>query len=161
AEVAAIAEARWGRRHPTLATILNNTGTVLADAGRLDEAAASFERAAEIREQVLGPHHVQLASTLVNLANTRHARGHTEEAVPLYRRAIAIWTARLGPEHAVIAEGWRNLAIALEELGRLDEALFARDQALDVARPYWPDDDIRVALHVCGRAVVLARLARD
>jgi tetratricopeptide (TPR) repeat protein len=151
---------RWGPDHPVAATLANNTGAVLADAGRIDEAVPYFERGLRIREATLGPRHLAVAGSVNNLANALHARGRDEEAVPLYERAVAIWHEHLGPDHVVLAGGWRNVAVTLDALERHEDALVARDRALDIARRHFGDDDPRQAMDVCGRADTLSQLHR-
>jgi tetratricopeptide (TPR) repeat protein/predicted Ser/Thr protein kinase len=151
---------RWGPDHPLSATLANNRGAVLADAGRLEEAIPHFERGLRIREATLGPRHLVVAGSLNNLANVLHARGRDAEAVAMYERALSLWQEQLGPEHVVLAGGWRNVAISLGGLGRHADALVARDRALEIARRHFADDDPRQAVDVCGRAETLVALHR-
>jgi tetratricopeptide (TPR) repeat protein len=129
----------------------NSLGTVLLDAGEIDQAVKAFMRALHLR-----PRYPEAAFNLANtLARTGNAEdaanfyravrafdpsnadaasnlgvmlgqlGRPEEAVESYRQAI-----RIRPDHA---DAHDNLGKALQSLGRHDEALQCFDQALSFA----------------------------
>jgi tetratricopeptide (TPR) repeat protein len=60
---------------------------VLEAEGRLDEAAALYERALSLKRTVHGPNHADVAATLHNLAVLRERMGHAEEAGALWAEA--------------------------------------------------------------------------
>jgi Flp pilus assembly protein TadD len=99
-------ETRVLQRYPDDPDALAGLGVALARAGRLDEAVASFSRAAAI-----DPNN---ADTRVNLCAALQRLGRFDEAVREGRAAV-----RLRPQQA---DAHTNLAAALEALGRSEES---------------------------------------
>lgn len=60
---------------------------VLEAEGRLDEAAALYERALSLKRTVHGPNHAEVAATLHNLAVLRERMGDAKEAGALWAEA--------------------------------------------------------------------------
>lgn len=126
-----------------LGPLLNNLGWELYEAGELDAALDTFERALEAREQE--PEN-QAAIEIARYAvgKTLRALGRPRLGIPYLERAVA-WA-----EHVGIADGWFHEELAEEyaSVGRLDEA---RDQArlalplLEEADPAFVEDPERVA----------------
>jgi tetratricopeptide (TPR) repeat protein/TolB-like protein len=114
---AAVAEARravalrdWHQNHYTL-------GYVLYRAGRLEECAAAFRRATELRPDN--------AWAFQALGACLHEAGHTSEAEAAYKKAIAA-----DPGAASMA--WSNLGTLYYESDRLPEAADAFRKALEL-----------------------------
>jgi tetratricopeptide (TPR) repeat protein len=93
-----------------------NLGNALGRAGRLLEAASSFERAL-----VLNP---EFAEAHLNLADVLLEQGRLEPAMAACRRAI-----RIRPD---FAEAHQNLSKVLWRCGQLDEALTSCLRALEL-----------------------------
>ena len=126
-----------------LGPLLNNLGWELYEAGELDAALDTFERALEAREQE--PENqaaIEIARYAVD--KTLRALGRPRLGIPYLERAVA-WA-----EHVGIADGWFHEELAEEyaAVGRLDEA---RDQArlalplLEEADPGFVEDSERAA----------------
>ncbi len=99
-----------------------NLGVLLQQAGRLDEAAAAFERALVLEPDAADGH--------LNLANVRHAQGRTAEAEAGFRAAL-----RLDPGNAA---AHLNLANTLAARGALADAVPLYERALAL-RPRYAD----------------------
>jgi len=99
---------------------LNNRGAALAQQGKLDEAAACYRRALELR-----PHYA-LAHN--NLGNVLKEQGKLPEAIAGYRRALQIQPDFAGAYH--------NLALVLQQQGKLDEAAAHCRRALELKPDY-------------------------
>jgi len=93
---------------------LHLLGIIAAQANRLDEAAALFERAVAVN-----PGHADAHN---NRGNALRALGRLEEALASYERAVA-----LGSGHAA---AHNNRGTVLHDLRRLDEAVASYDRAL-------------------------------
>ena len=102
--------------------LLNQTAYYLRGRARYDEAELLYQRALQIREQVLGPDHPDTAGSLNNLAALLKSQGKYDEAEPLYRRALQIREQVLGPDHPNTITTRKNFQIFLREQGREDEA---------------------------------------
>src|SRR5581483_3178861 len=112
----AIKEQQFGEMHSSTATTLNGLALLYLrqgkqqgkwiyvkqghylQASKLCIAQGLFERALEIRREVLGEDHPNTALLLNNLACCYQAQGATEEAEPLFLRALDIAERRLGRE---------------------------------------------------------------
>jgi len=99
---------------PTTATAHNGLGLLAIDAGRIEDAAAEFERAA-----ASDPNN---ASYLANLGNARRALGDRAAAEKAYRQALDI-----SPQTADAANG---LGVLLVEARRPGEAVAWFERAL-------------------------------
>jgi adenylate cyclase len=97
---------------------------------RLDEAAASLERALELAERVGNAE--ELGACLINLGVVQHERGAIDDAIDCDRRAIEQFE-RIG-HLSGRAQGYANLAHKLSEAGRLAEAFEYSERALEMAR---------------------------
>jgi tetratricopeptide (TPR) repeat protein len=96
------------------ADVLCLLGSACQAQGRLDDAAAAYERALGLHAQ-----HVQART---NLGAVRAAQNRFEEAVACYRQAL-----RADP---TLADAHNNLGAGLAKLGRYDEAIAAYREAL-------------------------------
>ncbi len=99
------------------------------DAGRLEEAAATYERA-------LTGGTTSAAEATFNLANVRYALGEKPAALERFLQAV-----ELDPE---FVEAWNNLGNVLAELGRPDDAIRTFRRALEV-EPTYPDAHYNLA----------------
>ena len=124
-----------------------NLGEALRRLGQLDQAAAAFQRSAD-----LAPH---FAEAHYGLANTLKAQDRLDEAIPVYKRVLEINPGHSGAFynlgntylaqglfrsaitcyqaavalHPDYAEAHNNLGVAFKELDRLDEAVPALRRA--------------------------------
>jgi protein O-GlcNAc transferase len=94
----------------------NDRGVELAKQGRIEEAAAEFERALQLRPTDAKAHS--------NLGNIHYYRGEYDEAIARYRRAV-----ELKPEYC---EAHSNLGNLLLLKGRFDEALASCREAVRI-----------------------------
>lgn len=115
----------------------HNLGTVLAQEGRHEEAAAAFAAALDLMPDY-GDAHVHLANVLDELGRTEEARKHYEHALRVKR-----------PDSSL----HYNIAVMLEKSGDLDGAAEHAKAAVDLR----PDD---AALHRY-RAAILERAGRS
>ena len=120
----------------TVPFFCNNRGLALAALGRIDEAAAHYERALAFKADYV--------EALSNLGNLRLMQGRGEEAVGLHKRALAH-----NPDHA---EGQMNLGNALRELGKPGEAVTRYERAIALRPDYAQAlSNLGNALHDLGK----------
>ena len=98
-EAVRLGEARLGKENKTIATLLNNLGTLYNDLGEYDKAEPLYKRALEITEKALGPTHPSVALRLNNLGSLYDDLGEYDKAESLYKRALEITEKALGPDH--------------------------------------------------------------
>jgi serine/threonine-protein kinase len=116
------------------ATLMQVLGKVYHSLGLIDEAAAQWEAALELRERTLDPDHPDLGLSLNDLGMLRSEAGKLEEAEPLLRRAVAILRAAGKQDRAEFARSLNNLGFMLQVKGEYDEAVSAYGEALVVYR---------------------------
>lgn len=104
------------RGNPADPSGLANLGLAQHYAGRLEDAIATFRRAAQ-----LAPGSAPL---FCNFGNALDAAGRREEAVDAYNKAVA-----LQPDYAA---AFTNLGTTLRGLGRLEEAVAACRRAVEI-----------------------------
>jgi len=132
------------------ALLLTTLARAQQNLGELDQAAATYGRALELRQEAWirqgnDEHRAALAAALDGLGQAERLRGKFQEAEQLSRQALEL--RRLLPASDVeeLAENLDNLAEALHELGRLDEAEAPYLEALALRRQSFGEKDLRVA----------------
>ena len=114
----------------------NNRGLALVALGRIDDAAAHYERALALKADYV--------EALSNLGNLRLMQGRAEDAIALHKRALAH-----NPDYA---EGQMNLGNALREEGKPGEAVARYERAIAL-RPDYAEalSNLGNALHDLGK----------
>lgn len=87
-----------------LARNLDLWGTLLADQGRLGQAADKYAEALEIRRDLFGPSNPEVAVTLGNLAMLKWDLGQLEEAERLARQALEVKRTAVPSDTAIAGE---------------------------------------------------------
>jgi len=104
---------------PDNARAYNNLGLLQAKKGRLDEAAANFLRATQLREDY--------AKANKNLGVIKSMQGKSDEAAEFLRRAIQI--------HPQYVGAYKTLGKLLHQQGKFDEALDNFQKAWELGPP--------------------------
>ncbi len=120
---------RLGARHPSIAAIHHNLGSVLYSRGDHTRALEQFELAIALNSETLGPQHPEVGRNLQNLALTLHELGRTDEALESSRRGLEIKRATLGPDDPSLAGAMNNHGDLLLRARRPREALVFFEQA--------------------------------
>ena len=94
----------------TLAEALLWLAEAEAGAGHLAEAAAAYERAADVAAAAFGPRHAKLATYLNELGIFRFGRRDYPAAVPVFERAPRIREQAFGVDHGGVAIALKSLA---------------------------------------------------
>ena len=87
----------------------NNLAALHAARGDLREAENLYQRALDIKQQLLEHHHPDVAMTLHNLAMLYTQQGDHDRARALFARAVGIFESSLGPEHPKTARSRTEL----------------------------------------------------
>lgn len=141
-----------------LGSRLENLGSALQGAGRLDESDAVYREAIAALEQALPRRTVALAVALNNHALVHRDRGDPAAALALFERSIALRTAAFGADHADLAGPLTNAARMRLQLGDLIGAQRDIARALELAeRAFAPDYPGRG--HVALATAEIARAA--
>jgi len=106
-------------KSPQKARPHNNLGHALKNAGRLDEAAHSFERAIELNPDY--------PDALNNLSTIYNSTGRKQDALDLLRRTLS-----LNPGHL---QAKYNLALQYYEMGLFSDAVREYSQLIEIS-PY-------------------------
>jgi tetratricopeptide (TPR) repeat protein len=109
---------------------LNLLGVAHTELGALDDAEATFDRAAQLGST--DGDELLVARATNNLAAIAHVRGRRDVAVALYALALPAYQ-RLGSARG-LAESYHNLAITLREMGELERADECEQRAIEFAR---------------------------
>ncbi|MFM7581089.1 MAG: tetratricopeptide repeat protein, partial [Microcystaceae cyanobacterium] len=113
-----LSEQRFGRKHPEVATDLNNLAGLYYAQGKYGEAEPLYRRSLGIMEKQLGENHPDVAQSLNNLALLYKSQGKYGEAEPLYLRSLSIKEKNLGEDHPSIATSLNNLAGLYDDQGK-------------------------------------------
>jgi tetratricopeptide (TPR) repeat protein len=87
----AIVQKALGAEHPRLALSLNYIGFELLELGRIEEARASFAKAASLLERV-APQHGERVAALRGLGEVELKRGHDQRGIATLERALELAT---------------------------------------------------------------------
>ncbi|HEU5199018.1 MAG TPA: tetratricopeptide repeat protein, partial [Ktedonobacterales bacterium] len=138
--------------------LLHETASYLQRRARHAEAEPLFQRALQIREQLLGPEHLEVAASLNGLADLYRERGKQAEAEPLFKRALDLRERLLKPEDVLVAISWTNLANLYQDQGRYAEAEPLYLRARDIFQQQVMADHRQDAPAFKQLALLLARL---
>lgn len=100
-----------------LARALNDLGVHRESVGDFEEAEALYDRALEIRRDLLGPEHRAVGVTASNLSVIRYRRADYAGAVEAAQEALAVMRRTLGPDHQRTTIVQSNLAAMQVALG--------------------------------------------
>lgn len=109
-----------------------NLGTIYLAQSSLDRAREHYERALELREQVLGPEHPAVADAMSNLGIIYGTEGANERAEEVFIRTLKIRERAFGTEHPDVASSLNNLGNVYKNLGTYDKAKGSFEKALDI-----------------------------
>jgi CHAT domain-containing protein len=129
-------------------------GTQLAESGRLAEAQASFQRALELKRQVLGSQHPSIANTQIRLAAVVAQLGNLDQGT-----GLALSGDEIGREHLRLTQRYLSERQALEYAGR---RVNGTDLALSLLRPSVSGSDYATLWDavVKSRALTLDEMAQ-
>jgi len=102
--------------------LLSNFGQLMADRGKLEDAARYLGECVEIRRQTLGGDHPRLALAIAKYANVLRDQGKLAEAEALLREAVAMRERLHGAQHPDLATTLTSLARTLADRGKTAEA---------------------------------------
>ena len=118
----------------TRAAIHRTVGEAYSRLGQDEDAYAHFERALDIRREVLGDRHVDTADSLNDFGAATAVRGDMRGGSDLLAEALAILRETAGPDDARTLTCQRQLASILVWQGRFEEAEPLYADALERAR---------------------------
>src|SRR5262249_42587505 len=116
-------EARLDPRHETTLLARFLLADTYTNLGRLDEAAALYERTIPEFEATVGLDHRYIPGARYSLGRCYMLRGEYAKADPLLRNALELWRKKLGPDQPVTGNNALNMfAENLQYQGRWAEA---------------------------------------
>ncbi len=124
------AEGALAGEPPVLGRVLGAMGRAYQGLGDLRTAAATLERALEIRSAEFGASSAEVADAMVDLAEIRYDQSNFDDAERLYRRAIEIRTDTLGPRHPQTLESRVRMAVTWIDAANYDDA---RDELTELS----------------------------
>ncbi|MCX4241964.1 serine/threonine-protein kinase [Paraliomyxa miuraensis] len=134
----ALAE-RLGSDPDVMADLLGNTGSVLADQGKLDEALDHYRRSLALEEDA-GGQPLAIARILVSTGGVLSEQGELDQALDEFRQALSMSEQVLGPWHPKVAAVLNNIGTVLGDQGKHQEALESYRRALTIwEQVYGPD----------------------
>ncbi len=125
--------------HTGIARAKMTRAHALMGLGRFDEAAATFEEAIRVLDELSGEPSEVRGQALYNLAFAQNRLGRREEALDTYRWAEEEFTATLGPEAVGVGHCRYQIGILCERAGDAQGAIAAFEVAVMVfEREYGP-----------------------
>ena len=133
----AVQESAVGSSHPLVAEAVNELGNILAMQDRFAEAAANFQRSADIYRNVHGDRHYFVAIALSNVAYMQMKQGDYDKAEALFRpeslAGYEILAAQASPSISFLRAARDDLVLIYEATGQTEKAAGFRQEiaALD------------------------------
>jgi tetratricopeptide (TPR) repeat protein len=130
-EALALRERLFGPDHEEVATTVQNLAALDLARGRVPEALAAFERAAEIFARAWPAGHPDRATELNNWGMALLDAGRAAEAEARLREGLVMRERLLPPDHPHVAGSRNNLGLVLFDAERYGEARAVWQTALD------------------------------
>lgn len=146
--------------HPHLAHALANTGVIMRDLGRYEEAREKLDESLAMRRKLSGDDHTNVAVSRLYLAKLERMTGRLPLAEDQYRQALEIFQLRLPAGHARIAEARAGLGATLVLRDRPGDAVPLLEQASEALRGADTPDELEVAECRLWLGAALAKLSR-
>jgi CHAT domain-containing protein/Tfp pilus assembly protein PilF len=151
----AFAAAKAEQKRPLAgATVLDQSGTVVYQKGRLNDAEACWATALAVRQK-REPESLDVATSLNNLGNAAHDRGDLKAAEDYHKQALAI-REKLAPASISVAMSLNNLGLVARARSDLKAAEDYLKQALALREKLSPQ-----SMDVAGSLNNLGVVAKD
>lgn len=105
------------------ARLHNNRAVALMEAGRHEEARGDYQRAIELRTELLGARHPDTITAMLNLASVADRTGQVELAGDQYEKVLQLRDEVLGRDHPRTAAVLVNYGEFLCQTGQADRGL--------------------------------------
>ncbi|MGH7680472.1 MAG: tetratricopeptide repeat protein [Candidatus Eiseniibacteriota bacterium] len=124
--------ARFGPRHPNVASDLINLGAIQQELGHYVEAEGFYREALGIYRGWYGENHFETAASMTMLGRTLIFQKRLAEADTLLQQALAIRERVYGPNHQSVASTLNELGRVAQQQGKLAEAEADFRKMLDI-----------------------------
>jgi len=139
--------AAYGANHKDSLLAFSNIGVLLAECGRLDEAARYYHESHELAVNHLGPAHEVTLTTLNNLGWLAHAEGRANEAREIALECATRHREALGDDHPSTIIAVANAGIRENDAGRREQGtVLLREAASSAERVFGTDDPTTCAI---------------
>ena len=127
---------------------------VYEDAGKFDEAEATYRRALALKRAQFGDEHAFVAGSLLGISSSEMKAGRYAEAEATAREGIAIAEKVYVRPHNRLAGHYQNLGILYFKQERFDDAIRAWQRTLELQNAVLPDGhrDLEATLNNLGAA---------
>ncbi len=121
-----------GERHPDVATIYNNIGSIYNSQGDYAKALEYNNKSLEIRLSVLGERHPDVAASYINIGSAYHSQGDYAKALEYNNKSLEILLSVLGERHPDVATSYNNIGSIYNSQGDYAKALEYLDKSLEI-----------------------------
>lgn len=156
-ETLALVKARYGNRHPEVATALSDYALAQMYNGDLAGAERSYLEVIELRVALLGSDHPEVASARENLGNAYFRAGKLDETARSLEVVLAMRRKALGDDSEPVARTLSNMAAVYREAGNNEAAERAYREAVDRFRRKLGPEHPSVGHALSGLGDVLRR----
>jgi tetratricopeptide (TPR) repeat protein/predicted Ser/Thr protein kinase len=136
---------------------LGDFGKTHYRAGRLAQAAQTFEQAAVVAAEVLGEWHPDVAKLRGNAASALHMVGEHAKARAAFEDVLRRLERAYGPDHLAVATVLTNLGNACYRTGDLDAAVAAARRAIRIKEAALGPGHPKVGMNLNNLAMALSR----
>lgn len=104
-----------GNNHTSVATTLNNIGSVHFSNCRYDKALEAYDESLRVMKMRLGDEHPDVATIFNNIGDVHYKVGNAHEAVTMYRKALTVRWSIFGQDDAKVTRLLEKIAYILFE----------------------------------------------
>ncbi|CAF1133141.1 unnamed protein product [Adineta steineri] len=122
------------------ATIYNQLGRIKNRQGEYSEALTYFEKALEIKQQLLPSNHPTMAHFYHNIGLVYDGMGDYPKALTYYEKAIAIQQQSLPSRHLHLGSSYNNIGSAYRNMGDYPKALSYYEKDLAIQQQSLPSN---------------------
>jgi tetratricopeptide (TPR) repeat protein len=146
---------RYGENNQMVSDSLLKLGGLLKAQNELDQAAAVYQAAAVMKNELLGEYDAQVADALFCMAEVRTMQGKYDAAVPLHEQVLLIRRKLYFRDNPDIAVSLTKLAEIMEAQDNHPEAISYYTQALAVWQAVYGENSPFVAACMNSLALLL------
>ena len=144
---------RFADRLDVQATLRQVLAQTYASLGLMSEELDQFQRAFDIRREMLGPDHRDTLQSMIGLGGALDDVGRLDDAEALLNDAVRRCRRALGDQDPLTLEAQATLGETLQTLGRYDEAEPLLRQTLLVQQDVLPEGDEQILTTMSSLAV--------
>ena len=123
----------------------HHIGWAKDDKGEYEESLIFYEKALQIRQQLLPSNHPDLAKSFNHIGIVSDNMGQYAKALSSYKKALQIQQQSLPSNHPAVAASYNNIGILYKNMSAYSKALLSYEKTLEILQQSLPSNHPNVA----------------